>query len=265
MKIVALKESTFVNLLRSLHQPRINDENATVVFCSNDRTRIRSNENEWLVLSCKSRKFYRRVIYASNFSSPTPNLVLTNTNLYNLNVSSSSPTMPEINQNVLIHDRPKEFAPKYAARAKIALIESGENVENSKIDLCLKNYFATSKYLHAGDIVCVDLQIHAPEIFYSKPDLQNIYFKICSVDGGEYDNTEINFGYFINSEYTTVHLVSSVECFVPSIRSECSHEDVKVDEISQVLYDVIPGGFRDVNQELEKMILPFLLLESASE
>lgn len=262
MDTLSVSESIFVDIVRNLKYVNISDENSSIIVSATDDESLTS-EPGWAVISCNGRKFYRFVAYTVS-SHYENTVILTNSNLYNLNVCSLALTKPQLDSKLILYDRSRRFSPKYAHNAKVSFIQSYVDVENSAIDLCLKNYFSTSRYLHTDDIICIDISSYSPELLYSKWNLSYAYFKIDSIEGPPFEDSDVTCGYLINTEYTTLHLVSPTSCFVPSVLADCSNTGICLDTLSESLYNVLPDGFGEVESEIQKMIAPFLLLQPSS-
>lgn len=262
MDTLSVSESVFADIVRNEKYVDFSDENASIIVSATDDESLTS-EPGWAVVSCNGRKFYRFVVYTV-CSDHENTVILTNTNLYNLNVSSSALTKPSLDSKLILCDRFRQFSPKYAHTAKVALIQPYVDVENSAIDLCLKNYFNTSRYLHPADIICIDVSFYSPELLYSKWNLSYLYFKIDSIEGPPFEDSDATCGYLINTEFTSLHLVSPTSCFVPSVHIDSCNTSICLDTLSKSLYNVLPDGLGEVGSELQKIIAPFLLLEPNS-
>lgn len=262
MDTLPVSELIFVNIVRNFKYVSLSDENSSIIVSSTDDESLTS-EPAWAVICCNGRKFYRFVTYtvSSHYENTA---ILTNTNLYNLNACSLALSKPPLDPKLILYDRTRQFSPKYAHSAKVALIQSYADIENSAIDLCLKNYFNTSRYLHTSDIICIDISSYCPELLYSKWNLSYVYFKIDSLEGPPFEDTDVTCGYFINTEYTTLHLVSPTSCFIPTVLVDCTNTDISLDTLSESLFNVLPDGFDELKNEIERMITPFLLIEPSS-
>lgn len=261
MDTVSISEPLFVNLVRNVKYAQIIDENSSIIVSATDDESLTS-EAGWAVVCCNGRKFYRFVTYtvSQHFQNT---IILTNTNLYNLNVCSVALTKPPQHEKLILSDRSRKFSPKYALSAKICSLQNAD-VENSAVDLCLKNYFSTSRYLHAADIICIDVSLYSPELLYSKWNLRYVYFKIDLIEGPPFDDCDVTCGYFINTEYTTVHLVSPTSCYVPILLADCNNTDIGLNELEESMYSIVPDGFDELENEIQKMVAPFLQLEPCS-
>lgn len=262
METLALQETLFLNILQNLLQISTVDENSYCIICRSQNDT--NTKTDWAEITVNDNKFYRPITYTVGkcTADTTDTIILTNTNLYNLNVASSYLTKPKINQNVLVQDILHDFKPKYARYAEIGIIKSYEKVNDFQIDTCLKNYFTISRYLHYGDVLTIDMNKYAAEIVCSGQNItQNLYFRINLIKGPADDDGGSNCGYFINSKYTTVHQTTSVQCFLPTIGVECNNMNVSVRNIQNVVYNIIPDGFQNITKEIERMILPFLFIQ----
>lgn len=267
MKTLILQESQFHQLLSSNSIEKVYDENIYMLRRTNSTKDFENDDFRWILVTIKtqstSHKCYRKIKYISN--QEKDDVLFTNVNFYNLNRTSSSICKLEENFDIALQNLSYEFAPKYATNAKIAVVNSYRKTDVSIIDICLKNYFLESKYLHSGDLFCVNILKYVPEIVYN--DLKNsqitIYFKVESIEGPSYPTyeNEVTYGYLVNNKHTTVYQVSSTQCFIPSC--EFDHCDVleSIENFEHRLYSIIPDGINEIYERLEELIFPFLRIK----
>lgn len=267
MKALILGELLFQSIARSVDTTVIPDENVCILFHSEKAEQFENANCEWVSVSTQSNPktfFYRQIISISN-DNCTNNPILTHLNLYNLNACSSSTLKPKLDNTLIVHDILDKFLPKHATNARLAMLDSYHKISVTLIDNCLKNYFLKSRYLHEGDLVCIEISQYVPEAIFEDFTVENrIYFKVESVEGPPYLNNKDGFiyGYIINTNYTTVHQVNSTQCYIPTCDFECINSFESIENIGNELHPVIPNGMDSIYEKLEEIILPFLTINS---
>lgn len=240
--------------LKEGNAAEVADENACIIV----KSEATENKHIWVLISTTLSEtlHYRQLVYVHG--KEDGHLYLTSTNLYNLHRSSSSVTKPVVQRELCIHDKsPDTFVPQFAVNVKLALVESHLKTEVSTVDNCLKNYFQIVRYLHVGDLICVNVCAYFPQVVYSENKQcsgDNLYFRVEVLEGPFYENVDnVIYGYLVNSEYTTLHQVQSVQCFLPS--TELLGRSV------DDMYSVIPSGLEATYNKLEESVSPFLSMK----
>ncbi|XP_065200860.1 peroxisomal ATPase PEX6-like [Planococcus citri] len=264
METISLQESQFQRIISNIKSTdEILDENVTLLCSCLPSELIETKSIEWILVSTKTevKNFFYRKVVADCDITYRHCFILTNTNLFNLNVCSPSQVKPALNYELVIRSA-LQFAPLFATDMKIAMIDSYHKVDYSIIDNCLKNYFMKSRYLHIGDLICINVCQMLPEASYN--DSKNVddflYFKVEDIKGCPYTTYEpgVNYGYYVSVKCTTLHQVNTAQCFVPM----CDKTIPRGFGLSDELCSLIPDGMNTIYNELEELILPFLLMKN---
>ncbi|XP_065205772.1 peroxisomal ATPase PEX6-like [Planococcus citri] len=266
METISLQESQFQRIICNIKNTDIIlDENVTLLCSRLSSELIETKSTEWILVSTKTEVenfFYRQVVADCDITC-NHCLILTNTNLFNLNVCSPSEVKPALNCDLLIRSA-FQFEPKFATEMKIAMIDSYHKVDYSIVDDCLKNYFMKSRYLHIGDLICVNVCQILPDAAYN--DARNVddflYFKVEDLKGCPYPTYEpgVNYGYYVSVKCTTLHQVNTTQCFVPMCDKTIPH-DFELSNFKDEICSLIPDGMNSIYNELEDLTLPFLLMK----
>ena len=221
---------------------------------------------------CQDSGQVRRV-YAihltSNRKIPAYEIIMNETMHHNIRtyLFGTSP-LPEnnliVNLNRCNHlARETRFAPKYAAKAVVSMIEQPQVTDNSLLSQCLNGFFQAPRHLHKGDLFRIQVSEHAPEVLLEPGmfDVQDIYLQVKRIEGPNYEkfrNMGDGVGYLICKGETTLVQDINLQSYLPS-NVFSRHSTIKS------LIPNYPEGLNKVYKKFIAAMMPFLRNSSNSK
>lgn len=225
------------------------DENYTVII---NTKLLKGNTDALLEVKYAEKLFQRNVKLQISDSVDKQKILVPQTLLFNI-----------LNNGKSIHYMHEELTAcikglscgkvGVAEEIHLALVSSPYELDNSSINLLVKNYFHHPKLIYENDIIEINLRkysIDLPDCMNKVFNMDNrIHFKCTKLIKGQKNY----FGKYAVLGETTIKQVANIQSFLPS----CI-------EIKQLSFNVndnkyCPNGLKDYATEIEAAVKPFLV------
>ncbi|GLH07457.1 Transitional endoplasmic reticulum ATPase TER94 [Gryllus bimaculatus] len=164
------------------------------------------------------------------------------------------------------------FVPQTAETAKIALVQSSNDIESEVLNDILKMHFRIPRYLTKGFIYSIEIKQYLSLLNFSEstPKSDPLFFNVVDLSGPdtvEIPSNSVVCGYFVYKEVSTLHQVTNKHCYLP-LKSSCvanTSKTVTAKNYKSFILDICPRGLFEYYEQLFAQLHPFLVKHQALE